>query len=476
MFQREYSAVFSLALVMAVRMLGLFIILPVFSMHAADFTHATAQWIGVALGIYGLTQALLQIPLALWSDRIGRKPVMAIGLGVFILGSVCAAATHSIYGLIIGRALQGAGAIGSTVLALAADLTREENRSKAMGMMGLAIGVSFAVAMMLGPVLNAWVGLTGIFWIMAGLALLAELLVWLLIPAMPPPAQANAGEMKAGLMQVLTDRNLLCLDASIFFLHAILTAVFIAIPIILGRIVLLSAAQQTELYLLVLLLAFALMLPVMILAEKYRHIKPVFLMAIGVLLLTQGLLWRFHQDIWVIGLILLLFFTAFSLLEAILPSWISKIAPLPHKGAAMGCYSTAQFLGIFAGGSAGGWVFAHFGLAGISSLAGLLALIWLGWAQRLSVPPYLSTVMLNLSQFSETNLEILRQQLYGIAGIAEVAIMPADALVYLKIDRTVINKLELHQSLEKGKLIDANSPHGGSSNFTQRGESNGKRC
>jgi predicted MFS family arabinose efflux permease len=456
-FQKEFTAVGALGLVMAVRMLGLFMILPVFSLHAGSFAHANAQLIGLALGVYGLTQAILQIPFGLLSDRIGRKPVMAIGLGIFIAGSICAALSHSIYGLIFGRAIQGAGAIGSTVLAMVADLTRDENRSKAMAVIGLAIGGSFAVAMIVGPLLNAWAGLAGIFWVTAGLAVAAELLVWRIVPTPPTPVGAEWG----GLRQALKNPELLRLDAGIFTLHAILTAFFVAIPIILNQVFHLDSTTQTLLYLLVLLLSFALMLPPVIIAEKKRAMKSVFLTAIVLLILTQLLLWSFHQRLLTVAWLLLLFFTAFTFLEAVLPSWVSKVAPLRHKGAAMGCYSTAQFLGIFAGGSGGGWAYAHYGMDGVFLFGAVLGLVWLTLSFTLRPPRYLTTVIFQLQQFYETNPEILAKNLSGIAGVVEVAIIRAEALIYLKIDRAILNKPQLRQSLEKSKLINANFPQGG---------------
>lgn len=458
---KEYPAVVSLALVMAVRMLGLFMIFPVFSMHAQEFTGASASLIGLALGIYGLTQALLQIPFGTLSDRVGRKPVMTIGLALFVLGSIIAALSGSIYGLILGRALQGAGAIGSTVLAMVADLTRDEHRSQAMGVMGLAVGSAFALAMVIAPLLNTWMGLAGIFWATAALGLIAEIMVWWLVPAPPKSTHPQPGHLPVNLSHVLSHPELLRLDASILLLHAILTAFFIAVPVVLVRVIHLTPVSQTWLYLWVLILAFALMLPGMIFAEKRRQVKRVFLAAIGLLLLAQLLLWPFHHSQIMVSGLLLLFFTAFSLLEALLPSWVSKIAPLAHKGTAMGCYSTAQFLGIFIGGSCGGWIYAHWGVEGIFGFGAGLALLWMMLAVSLRQPPYHSTLSFNLQQFSEQNHDILTQRLYGIAGIAEVAIMPAEALIYLKIDRSVIDKLQLRQSLENSKLIVMPSSQGG---------------
>jgi MFS family permease len=217
----------------------------------------------------------------------------------------------------------------------------------------------------------------------------------------------------------------------------------------------LAATQQTWFYLVILIVAFGLMLPPIIIAEKKRRMKSVFLLGIGLLGLTQLLLWPFHQHLLVMSLLLVLFFTAFSLLEAVLPSWVSKVSPLQHKGAAMGCYSTAQFLGIFVGGSCGGWVLAHFGIAGIFVFGAVMALVWLLVALGLRAPLSMTTVIFDLQQFTENNLEVLVKQLYGIAGVVEVAIIQAEALIYLKIDQAVINKLQLRQSLEKSKLVGA---------------------
>lgn len=450
---KQYSAVSSLALIMAVRMLGLFMILPVFSVHVEQFKYASAELMGLALGIYGLSQGLLQMPFAMLSDRFGRKLMIAIGLLIFLIGSIYAAMTHNVYGLIIGRALQGAGAIGSTVLAMVADLTEEENRSKAMGIIGLGVGASFAVAMMVGPVLNAWDGLSGIFWVTAGLALICLILLWLVVPQPPILFQNNPLE-KHGLPRVLRNVQLLRLDASIFILHAILTSLFIAVPLLLTQFFKLDGQAQMLFYLSVLVLAFALMLPLMIMAEKKRQMRRVFIGAIATLLVSQLFLWSFHQNLWTVSLLLLIFFIAFSLLEATLPSWISKLTSIRNKGAAMGVYSTSQFLGIFVGGSLGGWIFAHFAIAGIFAFGAVLSLIWLGLVFSIPQPPYLSTVTLKLHEFGETvNIEQLAAKIYGIAGIVEVSILQTSALISLKIDQNIITQSQLRQSLENSKLI-----------------------
>lgn len=453
LINKEYKVVLVLALVMAVRMLGLFMILPVFSLHASEYAHANAQWIGLALGIYGLTQAILQTPFGLLSDKIGRKPVMVIGLGFFVLGSVVAAVSQSIYGVVFGRALQGAGAIGSTILALIADLTREDNRSKAMGIIGLAIGLSFALAMVISPILNAWGGLAGIFWFSAGLAIVAEGLVWKYVPNPPRPIAQKSGQWSHNVKRVIQNYNLWRLDAGIFSLHAILTAFFMVIPVILERHLHLTPVQQTLGYLITMSLAFVLMLPFLIFAEKKRRLKPVFLSAIALLGCIQLLLFLLPVTLFSTLPLLLLFFTAFTLLEAVLPSWISKVAPAHCKGVAMGIYSSSQFLGIFCGGLIGGWLYSHYGVSGILLMGALMSLFWLVFSRGLTTPFSFVTEIFALNEFLQINSEKLVEQLYCIAGVVQVTIMESESAIYIKIDPKITNGLQLRQSLEKSKLV-----------------------
>lgn len=458
LISKEYKIVLVLAWVMAVRMLGLFLILPVFSLHASEYAHANSQWIGLALGIYGLTQAILQIPLGLLSDRIGRKPVMALGLGFFVFGSVVAAVSHSIYGVVLGRALQGAGAIGSTILALVADLTRDENRSKAMGIIGLFIGLSFALAMIISPLLNAWVGLSGIFWFSAGLAILAECLVLKWTPNSPTPTTQQGGQWLLNLKRVVQDANLLRLDLGIFVLHAILTSFFMVVPVILEQHLHFDAAQQTLGYLLALGTAFVLMLPFLIFAEKKQKLKSVFLTGIGLLGCIQFLLIKLPMGIFLTLSLLLLFFTAFTLLEAVLPSWISKVAPSHCKGVAMGIYSSSQFLGIFCGGSLGGWLYSDYGVSGPLGMGVLLSLVWLIYSRRLTSPFSFITEIYPLHEFLEENRGKLLAQIHGIAGVIQMNIMESESLVYIKIDPKITNSFQLRQCLEKSKLITVSVP------------------
>ncbi len=343
MYNKERSAVLVLALIMAFRMLGLFMILPVFSSNAHHFIGANATLIGVALGIYGLTQATLQIPFGMLSDKVGRKPVILLGLILFAAGSVVAALSHHIYLIIFGRALQGAGAIGSTALAMVADLTRDENRSKAMATMGLTIGFAFAVAMVLGPIINAWFQLAGIFWFTALLSICGMLLLFVFVPTPPNIVSRSVGTTMDQLKSILKNSQLFKLDLGIFILHAMLTAIFIVIPIILSHTVKFSESQQAVLYLSVLFFAFMIIFPLIIVAEKKRLMKQIFICSVGALTVSQILLLFSYHSALGIMFNLVLFFAAFTLLEAILPSLISKLAPIRNKGAAMGVYSSSQF-------------------------------------------------------------------------------------------------------------------------------------
>lgn len=372
----ELRATFSLALILAIRMLGLFMILPIFSIAANDLTGATPFLIGLALGIYGLSQAIFQMPLGMLSDKIGRKPIIAAGLLIFLTGSIVAALSTSITGMIIGRTLQGAGAMGSTVIAFVADFTREKHRTKAMALMGMTIGLSFALAMVLGPLFNTWIHLSGIFWLTSGMCLIGLILLY---TAVPPAPQQEAIETKLSetlLIDVIKNPQLLQLNFGIFCLHAILTASFIAIPLVLQKLLGTTEEGQWQLYLGVLLVSFLIMTPLVIFAEKKQRVKTMFLFAIASLGLAELLLIELQLSYLGMVISLLIFFTGFNLLEACLPSLISKTAPANLRGTAMGLYSTCQFFGIFIGGSAGGLLLQHFGISVIFIASAILAAIW----------------------------------------------------------------------------------------------------
>jgi len=447
----ELKAGSSIALIYGIRMLGLFMILPVFSIYAEDLTNTTPLLIGLALGIYGLTQGLLQIPFGMLSDKIGRKPVIAAGLIIFAIGSVIAAYADTIYGVIAGRAIQGAGAIAAALMALAADLSREEHRVKIMGLIGVNIGVAFAVAMVLGPVVNAWAGIKGIFLITAMLALVGIVVLFKVVPkANSLSFHRDAQLVPSAVSSIFKNTQLLRLDAGIFILHAVLMAAFIAVPLMLQDAGL-ASLQHGWLYAPVFLVSIVLMVPFIILAEAKRRMKPVFVGAILVLGLSLLMMLLSAQNLVVIALALGLFFTAFNLLEASLPSLVAKISPADRKGTAMGVYSSSQFLGAFAGGVLGGWAY---GQGGSQLLLGLCITMIAGWfvlAASMKSPRYVSTYLLNIGPIEEKDIARMISTLVAIRGVAEASIMAEEGIAYLKVD---LKALDLDSLLTHSKSTD----------------------
>jgi MFS family permease len=377
MEKHELRAAASLAAVFSVRMLGLFMVYPVFAVFARHLAGATPSKIGIALGIYGLSQGVLQIPFGTLSDRIGRKTMIVIGLAVFGIGSAVAARAGTIDGMIIGRLLQGAGAIGSVVLALVADLTAEKSRTKAMALVGMTIGLSFLVAIVTGPALAGWIGVAGIFWLMTVLALAGIAITLLVVPRPPRPPAARGERALAALIGAsLRNAELLRLDFGIFALHAMLTASFLVVPGLLRGTLAVSNREQWQVYLPVLLVSVAVMAPAIIVAERYRRMKSLLVGAVVALAASQLMLAAGGSNPYVLLVGLVVFFAGFNIMEASLPSLVTKTAPEGSTGTATGIYSSSQFLGIFAGGAIGGWVHQAAGTPAVFLFAGSLAVVW----------------------------------------------------------------------------------------------------
>jgi MFS family permease len=380
MEKHELRAATSLAAVFSVRMLGLFMVYPVFAAFARHLAGATAYRIGLALGIYGLSQGVLQMPFGVLSDRLGRKVMIVFGLLVFALGSAVAASSRTIEGMILGRLLQGAGAVGSVILALVADLTSDRNRTKAMALIGMSIGFSFLVAIVTGPAVAGWIGVAGIFWLMAALALVGIAITLFVVPA-PPPLRAHAHPEAQTIPRLIgaTLRNpqLLRLDFGIFALHAVLTASFLVVPGLLRGTLAVGSRDQWFIYLPVLLVSIAVAVPTIIVAERHRRMKIVVIGAVAALALSQLMLATAADDAYALIAALIVFFVGFNIMEASLPSLVTKTAPAGSRGTATGIYSSSQFLGIFAGGVAGGWVHQAVGSAAVFFLAAALAILWL---------------------------------------------------------------------------------------------------
>jgi predicted MFS family arabinose efflux permease len=430
----ERRAAYSLSGLFSLRMLGLFMILPVFALYAEGLPDVTPLLIGLAIGAYGLTQALLQIPFGMLSDHVGRKPVLIGGLLIFAAGSVVAASADTIYGIIFGRALQGSGAIAAVIMALAADLSREQRRLRIMATIGISIGVAFAVAMVLGPILNHWIGVPGIFWLTAVLALVGVAIVIFVVPTpveshLHRDAEADPGQIG----KVIRVPELLRLDFGILTLHMSLTAMFLAYPLAL-RDFGIESGHHWMVYLPVMLLDMVAMVPFVIIAESRRKMRPIFLGAVVALGLASLLLFEFDTTLAGLLIGLFVFFTAFNLLEATLPSLVAKVAPGQRKGTAMGVYSSSQFIGAFLGGALGGWIHTHYGIDGTFLFCAGMAGLWLLVAWGMADPNYLSNYMLRVGRLDESGMNDLTSQLQSIEGVAEVVIIPEDEIAYLKVD------------------------------------------
>jgi predicted MFS family arabinose efflux permease len=374
----ELQSSLALALIFFLRMFGLFLILPVFVLYAETLPDATPTLIGLALGCYGLTQALFQVPFGMASDRIGRKPVIVAGLLIFMLGSVIAGSADSIFIIILGRALQGTGAIAAAIMALAADLTRDTQRSKAMAIIGISIGFAFALALIAGPALNPLIGVPGLFYLSAGLAVFAIITLFVLVPT-PDKYHYHAyqEELAGNVLPVLADKKLLRLYISIFILHMILMASFVVIPLILRDLVGIASDHHWQIYLPVLIISALIMVPFLVLGEKYNKTGLFFCGAVFLMILVQFSLFIWHMSVTLITVLLTLFFLAFNYLEATLPALITKAAPQSKKGTALGIYSTSQFIGTFTGGLAGGYLYDHYGLTVVFVFSGIVSIFWL---------------------------------------------------------------------------------------------------
>jgi MFS family permease len=451
MTSTERRASVGLASIYGLRMLGLFIILPVFAIYAQHLPGGDSHLlIGIALGAYGLTQAILQIPAGLMSDRYGRKPVIYASLILFAAGSFVAADASNIYWIIVGRVVQGAGALNAAVMALTADLTREEVRTKAMAMIGIMIGITFSISMVLSPMLSSVFGVPGLFTLTGVLALLAIGVAKFYIPD-PAITRFHSDTEASGkhFAEVLRNKDLLRLDFGIFSVHAILMSVFMRVPFVMQKDGL-PLSHHWYIYLPVMLAAFVLMVPLIIIAEKKRKMKQVFILAIFLAMCAQILLMLGQDSLWGVAVALLVFFTSFNVLEATLPSMISKIAPLASKGTAMGVYSSMQFLGAFAGASIGGALMQFVGTDAVFVFAIALLLVWLIVASTMKPPALVRTKLYHLSDMDEAAAVELQKQLAQLQGVREAMVVAAENIACLKVDMQGYDEAAVDKLVLKG--------------------------
>ena len=445
----ELRATAGLAGVYGLRMFGLFIILPVFAFYAEDLPGGNDYLlIGIALGAYGLTQALLQIPFGWLSDRIGRKPVIYMGLLLFALGSFVAATADDIYWVIFGRIIQGAGAISAAIMALAADLTREEHRTKAMATIGMTIGTTFIISLIVAPILNQWIGVPGIFTMTGILALLAIVVVRKVIPdpvisRFHSDTEASAGKFR----NVLSNTQLLRLNYGIFALHATLMALWLIVPFSL-RNAGLAVDDHWQIYLPVLVVSMILIIPAIIYGEKKAKLKQVFVAAVTLLLIGQVMLAFTAESIWGTAMALLVFFVAFNLLEASLPSLISKIAPVGAKGTAIGVYSSTQFMGAFIGATMGGFLYGNYGGYALYAFCGLLLIVWLMLAITMKAPGAVRSKMYHVEEMDNARAVYLSKKLSALSGVNEALVLANERVAYLKVEMKGFDEDEVVKLLE----------------------------
>ncbi|MGY6274721.1 MFS transporter [Methylomonas sp. MgM2] len=449
MTSMEKRATVSLASIYSLRMMGLFMLLPVLSLFTEQMPGATPKLVGLTMGIYGLTQAVLQIPFGLLSDRFNRKGVIVIGLVLFLAGSVVAALASDIYGILIGRALQGCGAVSAAVMALLADLTQEVNRTKAMAMIGASIGVSFGVAMTIGPMIAHHFGIAGIFWLIAILSAMAVLVILFVVPNPKKiTIHRDAEYIPSELSSVIKNADLLRLNYGIFALHLILMASFVVVPLLM-RDAGLGAGKHWQVYLPVLVTSMAAIIPFVIIAEKKRKMKGVFIGAVASIVVANLGFMLSHEHLFGLIACLWIFFAGFNLLEATLPSLISKTAPGDLKGTAMGIYSSSQFLGAFLGGASGGWLYGEFGASSVFVFSAAVAASWVLIALFMSTPRYLANLLVSLQTVKPARGAEFSKALLAINGVEEVRLHFEESTAYLKVDSQVLNKNELNIFLKQ---------------------------
>ena len=447
----EIRSSLSLASIYGLRMLGMFLILPIFAIYAEGLPGSPSAFqVGLALGAYGLTQALFQLPFGMLSDRYGRKNIIYIGLLLFALGSFVSGYSDDINIIILGRAIQGAGAISAAITALVADLTRDEHRTKAMAMIGATIGITFALSLMGAPVLNRLIGVPGIFMLTGFLSLSAILVVRFVVPT---PLNINTSktlkEPAPSFKSILKNKELSRLNFGIFALHAAQMAMFIVVPIALATSGGMDVNQHWKVYLPVLLSSFVFMVPIIILSEKFNRAKLVFISSIFLMLIAQLMFGILINVFWGLVASLFVYFIAFNVLEASLPSLISKIAPPSAKGTAIGVYNTCQSLGVFFGGLLGGFLADFGGSFSVFSFCAILMTLWVGFAFSMKAPPAIKTLMFMIQNKSllksPKQLAVVQQQLKKIKGVRDVLILLEEGKVMLKVNK--------HETIHEASII-----------------------
>ena len=435
----ERRAVFGLSAIYGLRMFGLFLILPVLAIYANQFEGSTPLLVGLTLGAYGIAQAFLQIPFGLLSDKYGRKRIITIGLCLFIVGSLVAGFSTDIYWMIFGRVLQGSGAIAAAVLALTADLTRENQRAKAMAIIGISIGTSFMLAFIAASPLVSLFGFSGLFFMTAGLAVLAIVALWLYVPNQVPRPSRDVKFVASDFANLLKHQHLMRLNYGIFVLHCVLTAMFVVIPLLLSDRLALASTEHWKVYVPVMLASIVFMAPLVIASANKARLMRVFLTAIILLMISQVILFISALDnVYSVALCLLVFFVGFNALEAMLPSLVTRVAPAAMKGTAVGIYNTFQFSGVFIGGALGGFLMGEGGPNGVFMFCGLLLVSWVAmviFAPRIALFDTHMVKLLSMSHNQSKENNSRYDNLLALDGVKDVTIIDEENVAYLKVDK-----------------------------------------
>ncbi|UDG79164.1 Inner membrane transport protein YajR [Candidatus Ecksteinia adelgidicola] len=442
----ERRTTFGLSVILSLRMFGIFMVLPALTTYGMYLNGANKVLIGIAIGVYGLCQAIFQIPLGFISDSIGRKPIIIGGLIIFMFGSIIPIINHSIWGVILGRALQGAGTITSSVMALLSDLIREQNYTKAMAFIGINFGIIFTLSIVLGPIITHIFNIHTLFLISASLAFIGIILTLVIVPSSISNKRLlnrNTNIMCDNFLKVLKNKRLLKLNFDIMCLHVLLISIFIALPFSIEKAGL-NVSEHWKIYLVTMLISFIIMIFVIIYAEKYRHIKQVFIGSIAILFFSETLMWLPGNHLWSVITGIQLFFIGFNIMEAILPSLISKESPLGCKGTAMGIYSTSQFIGVAIGGIFGGWLYHLKGTVLVFILGSILSFVWMYISRTMKEPSYFSSLKIKLSSLTMKST-ILESYLKNQPGIKEVIIIPEEDSIYVKVDVKKVNRSQIEK-------------------------------
>jgi|TARA_B110000503_G_scaffold142724_1_gene240574 MFS family permease len=454
MNKQELRAAISIGLLYVIRMLGLFMILPVLPAVGADLALATPLLIGLALGVYGLSQAVLQIPMGLLSDKFGRKPVILAGLLMFIFGSLVAANADTIIGVIVGRLLQGCGAIASALLALLSDVTRVDQRSKAMAIVGISIGLSFAVALVAGPLVFVQAGLSGIFYFAAISGVLGIVVLFTLIPdAKVAVRNPEIGLRPERLLEITASPDLRRMVLGVFMLHYLLMSGFLVFPALLAGTGEIQTSDHSLVYFGLLLTTFVLMGPFMWLSDKPALTKAMLLLMIGGFAVSM-LLFVNVVNLYPVLISMAIFFMAFNLLEVILPALVSRSAPAGARGTAMGIYSTGQFAGAFAGGALGGLLLSTGDMTYLLYVNTALCMGWLLISLKLKKTGNLGSQVFHLDHLAQLSAKEVADTLLSVKGVMDVVLLEGEKVAYLKINKDQLDTNALMQ-LEREGLATA---------------------